>query len=123
MIEGNQIEQNPENISQESPVTLVRTEVLIHRGMGENVSQLANRYGLSVNQMKMALIEMGALKGEAVHNTPGKLTEREQKLVNVCTEMEIEPVRATKFLEKLSLTYKTGRRTVTKENSKKYVII
>ena len=123
MIEGNQIEQNPENISQESPVTLVRTEVLIHRGMGENVSQLANRYGLSANQMKMALIEMGALKGEAVHNTHGKFTEREQKFVNVCTEMEIEPVRAMKFLEKLSLTYKTGRRTVTKENSKKYVII
>ena len=123
MIEGNQIEQNPENIPQESPVTLVRTEVLINRGMGENVSQLANRYGLSVNQMKMALIEMGALKGEAVHNTPGKFTEREQKFVNVCTEMEIEPIRAMKFLEKLNLTYKTGRRTVTKENSKKYVII
>lgn len=123
MIEGNQIEQNPENISQESPVTLVRTEVLIHRGMGENVSQLANRYGLSANQMKMALIEMGALKGEAVNAAPGKLTEREQKFVNVCTEMEIEPVRAMEFLEKLSLTYKTGRRTVTKENSKKYVII
>ena len=126
MIEGNQIEQNSDDGQTEvtlAPIKLSKTEVLVHRGMGENVSQLANRYGLSASQMKMALIEMGVLKGDAVNEASGKLTEREQKFVDVCNELNIETEAATMLLEKLGLTYKTGRRAATKENAKKYIII
>lgn len=102
-------------------VKLSKSQVLIKKGMGMTVPQLASNYGLSPSQMKMALVDMGVMKREASEEVPGELTERERKFMEVCQDNNVEEFLIIKVLEELGMEYKTGRRST--RGAKKYIII
>lgn len=106
------------NIS--APVVLSKTQVLIQRGLGMTVPMLANKYGLSTQQMKMALQDLGLMKVEPEEQT-GELTTREQKFLDVCVAHNIEADEVYAILADLGLEYKSGRRSTA--GGKKYTII
>lgn len=101
-------------------VTLYKSKVLMDRGLGMTLPNLATKYGLSKEQMKLALIDMGAMKAEESSEEEGKLTVREQKYIDICAEYSIEPSTLTEILDKLGLEYKTGRRS---SGGRKFIIV
>ena len=114
MVEGNSSEL----------VRLSKTNLLIERGFGLTVPQLASKHGLSNSQMTMALEDAGIIKpkvkeGEEVESK--ELTAREQKFIDVCAEYEVMEDQLTEILGKLGLEYKTGRRI--SKGGKKFIII
>jgi len=101
-------------------VTLSKQQVAIARGMGMTLPQLASRYGLSNQQMRMALIEMKFMKAETAEK-PEELTEREKKFLEVCENYHITYDDLTNALSDLGMEYKTGKRAT--KGTKKYTII
>ena len=106
------------NVSQN--VKISKKEVVIARGMGSTLPQLADKYKLSNQQMRMAMIDMNLIKSELPEDQPGELTAREQKLLDVCIAHEVTPATFNAMLEELGLEYKTGRRGT---HGKKYIVI
>lgn len=101
-------------------VQLSKTQILIERGFGLTLPQLAAKHGLSPQQMKSAMVDMGILKDDPKEES-GELTAREQKFLDVCTAHNIETEELQSILDDLGMEYKTGRRST--KGQKKYIII
>lgn len=112
---NNMTEGNAQNVQ------LSKTQVLIAKGMGMTIPQLANKYNLSTQQMRAALVDMGITKAEVDEPLTKDITAREQKFLDVCTMYEIETDKLETILSDLGLEYKTGRRST--KGVKKYTII
>ena len=102
-------------------IQLSKTQILIERGFGLTIPQLAAKHGLSPQQMKMALVDMQIIKAEEGEESPSGLTSREQKFYDVCTLHNIEPEELQSILSDLGMEFKTGRRSTA--GAKKYIII
>lgn len=100
-------------------ITLSKTQVAIARGMGMTLPMLATRYGLSNQQMKLALQDMGFMKKDDEQPSE-ELTAREQKLLDVCTANEIAVDKFETMLSDLGMEYKTGRRST--KGGRKFII-
>lgn len=101
-------------------IVLSKTAVLIQRGMGLTLPQLANKYGLSNSQMKLALQDMGIMKAD-VEEESAELTTRELKFNEVCEKYAVNYDDLTSILAELGLTYKTGKRST--KGGRKFTII